>query len=256
MEPDFFRFTKTPGNYEQRPGERTDIKHALTSCTNIIELLERFPDVACKGYSTFCKFYDALNMHTDTRRKIPCTTVWIYGESGTGKSYSCQELGILLSGAQGSVYRHNSGDYSWWDGYVNQQIIIMEELRRNKITKAGGLAQFLVYLDEYPIKLPTKGGFATRYYETVLINTAINPVAFFTYRTADGDVVDESVAQLIRRLHKIIELKTVRESTPGGDIVNVVRAFDHTARYKREYCSHLDNIIYLDPKELLQLTGL
>ena len=36
----------------------------------------------------------------------------------------------------------------------------------------------------------------------------------------------------------------------------MVRAFDHTARYKREYCSHLDNIVYLDPKELLQLTGL
>ena len=91
----------------------------------------------------------------------------------------------------------------------------MEELRRNKIKAAGGLAQLLVYLDKYPVFLPVKGSFVLRNYHTVYINTAQDPIAFFTYKTNDGDIVDESVAQLIRRLDKIIEFKIITTDVNG-----------------------------------------
>ena len=121
----------------------------------------------------------------------------------------------------------------------------MEELRRNLIKSSGGLAHLLVLLDKYPVLLAIKNGFVLRNYHTVFINTAEDPVTFFTYKTNDGDIVDESVAQLIRRLDKIIELKIIPMDR-DGERVNVVNVFDHTEQLKRQYTSRLTNVQYLD----------
>lgn len=128
----------------------------------------------------------------------------------------------------------------------------MEELRRNLIKSSGGLAHLLVLLDKYPVLLAIKGGFVLRNYHTVLINTAQDPVTFFTYKTNDGDIVDESVAQLIRRLDKIIELKIIPMER-DGECVNVVNAFDHTEQLKRQYTNRLSNVEYLDADAISRL---
>lgn len=121
----------------------------------------------------------------------------------------------------------------------------MEELRRNLLKGSGGLAHLLVLLDKYPVLLAIKNGFVLRNYHTVFINTSEDPVTFFTYKTNDGDIVDESVAQLIRRLDKIIELKIIPMDR-DGERINVVNAFDHTEQLKRQYTNRLTNVQYLD----------
>lgn len=171
---------------------------------------------------------------------------WLYGDSGTGKSTLCGKLAKRGLAEGESYFRHTSGDYQWWNGYAGQKVIVMEELRRNKLKTAGGLAQFLVFLDKYPIPLPVKGGFTTRHYDRVFINTAQSPVDFFTYKTNDGDIVDESIAQLIRRLDKIYELKLVSIPLDSGDYDNRVVLVDHTDELKQLYCKKLINVTYLD----------
>ena len=125
----------------------------------------------------------------------------------------------------------------------------MEELRRNKIKTAGGLAQLLVYLDKYPVLLPVKGSFVPRNYHTVYINTAQDPITFFTYKTNDGDIVDESVAQLIRRLDKIIEFKIITTEI-DGERENDVILVDHTDQLKRQYTSRLVRVRYATATQL------
>ena len=86
------------------------------------------------------------------------------------------------------------------------------------------------------------------------INTSQDPIAFFTYKTNDGDIVDESVAQLIRRLDKIIEFKIIPMERDGRD-VNVVTGFDHTLELKSRYARRLLDVEYMPldvAKQLLQ----
>ena len=168
---------------------------------------------------------------------------WLYGESGAGKSHMCTELAKKQRKEGEHIYRHNNGNFAWWDGYSSEEIVIMEELRRNKIKAAGGLAQLLVYLDKYPVLLPVKGSFVRRNYHTVYINTAQDPITFFTYKTNDGDIVDESVAQLIRRVDKIIEFKIITTVVNGERLNNVI-LIDHTEQLKRLYTNRLDNVQY------------
>ena len=140
MEPGFFLYQKKPGQLEPKRGERVDIKGALSGCSSIDELVTKHPDVAYKGLLCFTRYYQLQNRTLMDSALIEIKCYWLYGESGAGKSFLCHQLALSQLREGEHIYRHNNGNYAWWDGYAGHEIVIMEELRRNKIKEAGGLA--------------------------------------------------------------------------------------------------------------------
>lgn len=59
----FFRevFGNNEQDGEQHRGARTDIKTALANCKSFNELLQKYPEVACKGMLAFPRYYQQLN---------------------------------------------------------------------------------------------------------------------------------------------------------------------------------------------------
>lgn len=167
----FFLFQSVEGQLECSRGSRTDIRGALDKCTNMSELVLQFPEVAAKGMVAFSRYY-YLKQANQPARYFDTKAIWIYGDSGSGKSYACEELAKNITSKRGEHYwRHNSGSLKWWDGYSGQEVVIIEEFRRDRIKEGGGLAQLLILLDKYTTELPIKGGFTARNFHTIIINT-------------------------------------------------------------------------------------
>lgn len=139
-DPGFFLFSTNNDTAENHRGQRTDIFSALQDCADVDELVVKHPDVACKGLATFSRYYDQLNALKMANTTFDTHSYWLFGDSGTGKSTLCGKLAERCLGEGETYFRHTSGDYQWWNGYAGQKVVIMEELRRNKLKAAGGLA--------------------------------------------------------------------------------------------------------------------
>lgn len=78
---------------------------------------------------------------------------WYYGGPGTGKSRAARELGGGADGYLG-VYIKEPND-KWWDGYIDQQLVIIDDFDKYNVKQSGDLKR---WLDIYPFQAQTKGG--------------------------------------------------------------------------------------------------
>jgi hypothetical protein len=121
---------------------------------------------------------------------------WYYGLTGTGKSFLARSQmerlysDLHLSFAQLPVQQNGS---FWFDGYTNERVFLIEELRGN-ITQLSNLLQIL---DLYPVQVPVKGSFVMFAPEYIFITAPCSPQEMFF------NVSNDKVDQLIRRLHVI-----------------------------------------------------
>lgn len=155
------------------------------------------------------------------------TVIWIYGTTGIGKSRLAIAYAEHVAGSD--YFIHPPGNLKWWDGYENQDCIVLDDFRRHNLREAGGFSYLLRLLDRYDIQVEVKGGFRRGTFSHVVITGQRDPVSEFTYRGDDGqDIVEENIGQLVRRLEKIIELRAC-----GGMVIEV----DHTASFRQRYPS-------------------
>lgn len=84
------------------------------------------------------------------------------------------------------------GDYKWFDGYVGQPIVIIDDYRGEY-----PLQLLLKLLDRYQMSVPVKGGFTEWLPKKVYITSNIHPNEW--YPNADRF----SIAAMFRRLHLI-----------------------------------------------------
>lgn len=117
---------------------------------------------------------------------------WVYGGPGTGKSRLAHDFANEVSG--GDYYEHGVGTIKWWDGYVDQKCVILDDFRRDHLRECGGLSYLLRVLDRYGARLEVKGGTVVSAFEHVVITCPYDPVAAFTYHRDSGDdEVDENI---------------------------------------------------------------
>lgn len=74
---------------------------------------------------------------------------WVCGPSGVGKTYDVYDQYAL-----DDIYEKNAA-HKWWDGYTGQQVILINEYRRNKDFDYATLLQIA---DVYPFQIEVKGG--------------------------------------------------------------------------------------------------
>lgn len=124
------------------PGKRTDIEDG-------IKLMKANPNLTWSEYGMknqaipkYMAFFQKVYLETSAKRNHKCKGVWLFGESGSGKSYAAR---------QGKYYE--KGFNKWWDGYLGEARVVIDDLK-------GGvtITQLKKWCDEYPEKGETKGG--------------------------------------------------------------------------------------------------
>lgn len=119
------------------------------------------------------------------RDEMP-VVIWIYGETGTGKTrYTYEHF-------KGSIYITRS-NLKWWDGYDQQKCILIDDFRKEQMV----FKDLLQLLDRYPYSVETKGGHVPINSKFIVITAPRTPEIMFA---GEG----EDLTQLTRRITKII----------------------------------------------------
>ncbi len=132
-------------------------------------------------FSTMLRYERALTRYmlsvaSRNRDSEPMTCIWIYGESGSGKSRYANDKWP-------SAYRKPNN--KWWDGYDQQDTVIWDDFAKSDTYTYQDL---LKWTDRYYKDGETKGGTIPLPYKTIVF-TSIHPPFFdqqFIRRFNDG----------------------------------------------------------------------
>lgn len=176
-------------------GQRNDIKNTYTyiksngSMKNFINEIEpNFQNIRiAEKYLYYC----------EKKRDWPVSVIWIYGESGCGKSFYAKKEAKKLYGD--NVYT-KSDSSKWFDGYDGEKCLILDDFRDSWMTITDFLS--LIYRDSKRVEV--KGGSRQMQAEKIYITTIHHPNTH--YANARG----EPKEQLMRRIELIINKKAAK----------------------------------------------
>ena len=160
-------------------GHRTDIEEVMDMVkqgSTEEAIAEHNPRFWFKNYRAVAR-YRMLKMKSTFR---DVAVYWVWGGTGTGKSRW--------------VYEHFPDAYwkppetCWFDGYDGEQVIVLDDYRKNWFT----FSYMLRLLDKYPMQVQTKGGSQPLLATTFVITSPEPPEQVYITR--------EDVQQLLRRV--------------------------------------------------------
>lgn len=175
-------------------GKRTD----LSAFTEDLKEMGRqkavlaHPHIAMK-YPSGIKFYEA-NLYTSRSRFDPPEVRWYYGEAGAGKTRCVYDEFEPEGVTEGSMIYSKTclkGDY-WFDGYHQQKVLLLDELRADSFNWAF----LLKLLDRYPLDVQVKNGHMPINSKYIIITSPRKPEETFCN-------VGEDINQLLRRIHSV-----------------------------------------------------
>lgn len=168
-----------------KQGERTDLKEQvsliLEKKTSIKTILTENPHLYHQYGRTLEK---AVSLSYPHRTQKPIV-YWYYGTSGIGKTRSAVELS--------NSHYFKDTTTKWWDGYEQQQVIILDDLRRDDMA----LNTLLRLLDRYEYAGEIKGGHIPINSEYIVITSDEAPHHWWQ---------GNDLEQIKRRCDKIIYL--------------------------------------------------
>lgn len=137
--------------------------------------------------------------------------IFMHGPTGTGKSFRVEDIVFTLekwwlnycnlrniNHKKLGLYRKKCS--KWWDGYLGEDIILIEELQPNWCLIAG--SQLKVWLDQYVFSGEIKGGFIENLRPKFFILTS-NYTLKQLFTKDDGKVIEEDYQPIKRRVHSI-----------------------------------------------------
>lgn len=132
-------------------------------------------------YLTYC----------EKERDFEPRVVWLFGESGVGKSRAARDLG---SGTR--VYVKNQGGH-WYDGYDGHETLILDDWRDSW----WAITTTLSLLDRYPFRVEFKGGHRQMLARLIVVTSPFPP--WEVYQGAK----EENKKQLVRRVGEVYNIK-------------------------------------------------
>lgn len=193
------------GNYKEygsvpAQGKRNDITKALSQNKNLNQFIKNNPDIYIRYRSGIEGYYRAQGTDYNPLDDKPLV-LWLYGDTGVGKSRAVRDY-IKQKITDGyRVWRRPLGVNYWFDGYSDQDIVFLDEVRGSTY-KFDDLLQLLDY--DSP-QVPVKGGFVDFKPKVILITSNTHP------RHVYDNLNDENKQQLVRRCDKIFHIKKFKE---------------------------------------------
>lgn len=193
-----FEYCRKEGTYEEwgdlpNPGKRNDLAVACEALRNGQGLIDLTDDPTLS--STIVRNYKGLQFFANClARKQPLRekkVIWLYGETGTGKTRYATEIAEIYGD-----YWISSESLQWFDGYNNDRVVIIDDIRTNHCK----FSFLLRLLDRYEIRVPIKGGFVRWNPQLIVVTAPYSPQQMWNLRR-EGDI-----NQLTRRCTHIIEM--------------------------------------------------
>lgn len=170
-------------------GKRTDLDKAKK------DVLEKgMKDIVMEHNLQVIRTCEKVLAYKETPRNWKPIVIWIYGPTGTGKSYRARTFGTPEN-----TYVKSSGS-KWWDGYDAHEVVILDDFRDSWFE----FTEMLSLLDRYEKRVEVKG--ASRQFKPrmIIVTSVFEPKdCYLGLRHRD------SQAQLFRRIDKTIELKSL-----------------------------------------------
>lgn len=172
-------------------GSRTDIDAAIEDLRDggINTLINDHASTYVRYSSGFERLAARYQVARDPAQ--PPEVVWIYGATGLGKSRYVHEreedLWVSLA------------THKWWDGYYQQQAILIDDMRGSW----APFSELLRILDRYPYRAEKKGGTVQVNSARIYITTQFAPHVLYNPENRTG----EDICQLLRRITSCIEVR-------------------------------------------------
>lgn len=188
------------GDKPKGQGLRVDLKTIKTRMEAGDTITEMIDKGMINSYQQI-QLAEKLNKYVKIKRTKP-VVIWLYGPTGIGKTRY--------------VHDHYSDIYvamnnKWWDGYTNQKIILLDDLR----VEDYPFNYLLRLLDAYPLQLETKGGTVQLQNRVFFITSYTTPVGLF-----GASYSGEDVGQLIRRIDEIVHGSNIQFTLNLNEILS------------------------------------
>lgn len=130
------------------------------------------------------------------REKKPLV-IWLYGAPGVGKSRLSIEIASKMSW---TVYRKSFNTKLWFDGYQQQQLLLLDDIRCTMEGVGKTFMYLLEWLDRYPCRVENKGG-------SIFMNSPVIFITCLQDHKTEYLGENEHIGQLTRRIDHELEVK-------------------------------------------------
>lgn len=196
-------------------GKRSD----LADVTDMVMKGTSLRDIALEYPTDFVKFHNgikALQAQTQSAPRDPNVQPvvhWWFGPTGSGKSQRAYTTFGMAA--------YTKMDGQWWDGYMGEDVVILDDYRTNLCP----FNYLLRMLDRYPMRVQTKGSSIELSATTFVITTTSRPEALWNSRT------EEAINQLLRRITYIEEFvdyeKRIVHKEPGMCYIPIIVPYEN-----------------------------
>ena len=238
--------------------QKRTLTERLNHCINLAksgkmeEILTTYPDI----YLKYKDKLDAIRLDTTKVERMylnneygnffKCHFLWLWGPTGTGKSYFCNILVMLLSAFMQAwaktfnieqqplkVYYKNKNKY--WDRYNNEEIVIVEEASPETMKLSAHY--YKQWIDEYPFNPEIKGATINYIRPKFFIITSNYSLRQCFTDPITGSIKMEDYEPLSRRL---CEYHLTKKENPNWPNYNDLTIYLNTL--KRVKLNHFKNI--------------
>jgi len=174
-------------------GARSD----LLEVKEMLDSGESMRSVAESHFGSFCRHHKAFRLYRELRqeeRAWRTQVVWLWGPTGTGKSWRAMEEARNL--CPGSVCRIADQTLKWFEPYAGHKGVVLDDF-----TGDCKLELVLRLFDRYPEMVPIKGGFVPWVPRIVWVTSNFSPNQLWR---GNGEVQH---AALERRIDEIIYMQ-------------------------------------------------
>lgn len=176
-------------------GNRVDIHRFVEAVKSGKRDIDFISDA--ENLPAFCKYYKVAdrircalakqaNRWTPERERVEI--IIHQGKSGAGKT-----LAVYENNDSDQVYPMFSYKPEWWDGYEDEEIVLFDEF-----VGQIPIARMLRLMDNYPVKLPIKGGTVMNSYKKLYFCSNVDWDEWWP------DMSDEHKEAFRRRVTKVI----------------------------------------------------
>jgi len=165
-------------------GKRSDLAEVceILKTKPISELAGEFPEQIVKFGRGLRELKNLIYEHRSPEN--PPKVYWFWGNSDCGKSKAAWEFDKTKK-------TYGKDDTKWWDGYEQQEIVILDDFDH----KSWNFRTLLKLLDRYPMQVETKGGYIKFNSPIIIITCEYSPEEIWGY--------GNTLKQITRRLTEI-----------------------------------------------------